>query len=143
MAVILTRQQRDVLRSTVLLELSSIGDIPRMLEFGKPEGAQRLRRRLEEVMLLLDDLGWEELDEREWFGLTMPRDQLEPLLRRFDHEAERALEDGRRELATVPDPRDPDPSQTLRAIRGEIDEDLDVRSTCALALEALGVGGGR
>ena len=138
MAVALTREQRDTLRSTALLELSAIGDIPRMLRFGNAEGAQRLRRRLEGIMLLLDDLGWEGLDERERFELTMPREQLEPLLRRFDQEAERALEDGRRELEAVPDRSDPEPSQTLRAIRGQLDEDLDVRSACGFALEALG-----
>jgi hypothetical protein len=45
-------------------------------------------------------------------------------------------------MATVVrDPRDPNPSQTLRAIRGQINEDLDLRLACALTLEALGAEG--
>ncbi len=140
MAGTLTRDQRDALRADVILELKGIDDFGRMFEKGRPEAAERMRRKFEENARLLDDLGWEELDERESFELTMPPDRLTPLLRHFWQQADEDLDCLQRELGVGRHPwqKEEDYERERVAIRREMDDDLDTRSACVTALDALG-----
>ncbi len=140
MAVNLNREQRDTLRFAALLDLSDVGSISRLLEKGKAAEAERRRSRFEEDMRLLDDLGWEELDDRRRFPLTMPEEQLEAVLRRLLGPAEEGLDCLGRELKVGRHPWQTadDYQHSTAAIRNEIDEELDVRSACVSTLEALG-----
>lgn len=146
MAVILTREQRDALRADLLLELSALAcDISLMLKKDRPSDAEGFCRRLVDDARLLDDLGWEEADPRESYSLTMSPERLEPLLRRFEGSALEDLDHLRQELRW---PRDPlqtaeDYAESKAAIRRDMDQNLDVRSACTAALEALGAEGGR
>ena len=82
-SVTVTRELRDALRADLLLDITGIGDIHRLLRAGRFTDAQSYRRRFEDDTRLLDDLGWEEDDERESFELTMPPEQLERVLGRL------------------------------------------------------------
>jgi hypothetical protein len=82
-AVTLSRDERDALRADVLFELTTVGDIAKAVRSGNAAEARRLRVCFEEDMRLLDDLGWEEIDERERFELTMAPEQLAAVLRRL------------------------------------------------------------
>jgi hypothetical protein len=135
-----TREQRDAVRADLLLDLTEIRAVHRLLSVGKFVEAQRCRQRFEEDMRLLDDLGWEEIDERERFELTMAPEQLAAVLRRLLERAGEDLDCARRELGVERHPwqKAADHAEQRAAIRREIDEDLDVRSACVAALAALG-----
>ena len=140
MAVTLSRDERDALRADVLFELTTVGDIAKAVRSGNAAEARRLRVCFEEGVRLLDDLGWEELEERESFTLTMPLERLEAMLRRFRDRAEEDLDSCRRELNVARHPwqKERDYEHALDSIRQEIDHNLDVRSACLTALEAVG-----
>lgn len=71
MSVTLTPTARGLLRGQVLAELSGIGDIFIAADAGQLGMALALRRRYEDCMRLLDDLGWREDDPAEEFAITM------------------------------------------------------------------------
>lgn len=83
----LNRQQREALYGELVTDLSGTGDIQINLDSEDYEGAQRLRRRYEEDMRLLDDLGWEPNQERDEFEITMHHENLARVLRRLNHSA--------------------------------------------------------
>ncbi len=81
---------RGILRRQVLDQLSGIGDIHIALADDQWATAQTLRRRYENCLRLLDDLGWREDDPAEEFAITM--DPL-PLMRVLARLHERASEE--------------------------------------------------
>jgi len=60
--------------------------------------AQRLRRRYEIELRLLDDLGWESESDAERFELTMPASELKPIIERLYWSAVGTLNDNPEEL---------------------------------------------
>jgi hypothetical protein len=79
--ITIDRERRDAIYEELLTELSGSGDVWTQLRTGKYEEARRTRRRLEDAMRLLDDLGWEPDQDRETFDLTMPQADLARALR--------------------------------------------------------------
>jgi hypothetical protein len=73
----LNRRQRDAIYDEVVLDLHGIGDIAIALDGDEYDVARRYRRRFEDDMRLLDDLGWEpDQRDRDEFELTMPAEDL-------------------------------------------------------------------
>jgi hypothetical protein len=91
MAISLTRAQRDAVRDDLITELTPLADLPGLIDRGDYAAARRLRRRLEDYLRLLDDLGWGENDPGESFELTMPSEQLERTIRELRDSAAGAL----------------------------------------------------
>jgi len=60
-----------------MLALSGIGDLSIQYDRQDWRGLRTEWRELDDVMRLLDDLGWEEWDGRDVYELTMPDEQLE------------------------------------------------------------------
>lgn len=83
----LNRQQRDALYGELVLDLSGTGDIRINLDGEDYDAAQRLRRRYEDDMRLLDDLGWEPEQDSDEFEVTMDHDELARVLRRLNRSA--------------------------------------------------------
>ena len=75
-AITINSAQRDAIYAEAILALSGTGDIRIELDNGDFVSARRHRRRFEDMMRLLDDIGWEPDITAEDFELTMPRDQL-------------------------------------------------------------------
>ena len=75
-AITINKAQREAIYAEAILALSGTGDIRIELDNGDFDSARRHRRRFEDVMRLLDDIGWEPDATAEDFELTMPRDQL-------------------------------------------------------------------
>ena len=80
----LTRKQRDAIYGEVLLDLTGTGEIYLHMNKEDYEAARRTRRRYEENMRLLDDIGWEPESDAEEFEITMARDDLARALRRLN-----------------------------------------------------------
>jgi hypothetical protein len=91
MAIRINREQRDAIYSEIVLDLSGTGDIRIELDNGDYEGARRHRRRFEDDMRLLDDLGWEPETDGEEFALSMPAGQLARALRNLSANARATL----------------------------------------------------
>lgn len=72
----LTPEQRDLLWNEAWLELEVQTGICEQGEGGRAELCDALQRASDFVRLY-DDLGWEEVDERESYTLSMADDQLE------------------------------------------------------------------
>lgn len=87
------RSDRDALHWLLVSELHDIGDMHGYLEGGEVDAALKRRRRFEQTMKLLDDLGWEEDTDRQRFELTMPHGQLRPILERLYWESVQSLAD--------------------------------------------------
>jgi hypothetical protein len=87
MAVKINRVQREAIYAEAILALSGTGDIRIELDNGDFDSARRHRRRFEDVMRLLDDIGWEPDRERDEFELSMPRDQLVRAMRDLNESA--------------------------------------------------------
>ncbi len=81
---------RGILRRQVLAQLSGIGDIHIALADGQWATAQTLRRRYENCLRLLDDLGWREDDPADECAITM---EPVPLMRVLARLHERASEE--------------------------------------------------
>ncbi len=81
---------RGILRRQVLDQLSGIGDVHLALADDQWATAQTLRRRYENCLRLLDDLGWRDDDPAEEFAITM--DPV-PLMRVLARLHERATEE--------------------------------------------------
>ncbi len=71
MSVTLKPTARGLLRRQVLAELSGIGDIYIATNADRWGTALALRRRYDDCMRLLDDLGWREDDPADEFAITM------------------------------------------------------------------------
>jgi hypothetical protein len=83
MAVVLDRAQRDVLYRFVVLDLPDMGDISRELDRGNLGAAQRLRKRFDENIMLLDLLDWGESGERDSYKLSLPSEHAEAIFERL------------------------------------------------------------
>jgi hypothetical protein len=92
------RDDRNALWWLVVSDLTGVSDIHLYLNKGDVRSAMRLRRRFERAMRLLDDLGWEAEPGRERVVLTMPHNQLRPLLERVYWESVGSLADRPGEL---------------------------------------------
>lgn len=92
MAIKLSREQRDAIYAEIMLDLSGTGDIQIELDNGDYEAARRHRRRFEDDMRLLDDIGWEPKADGEEFELSMPADQLARALRHLNANAHAMLD---------------------------------------------------
>lgn len=79
---LLPREQRNRIRMAVIDDLAELMLIAVELEAGNVVGARQRRAQLADDLLLLDDLGWEEDDERDGFALTMDPDALRATLAR-------------------------------------------------------------
>jgi DNA-binding XRE family transcriptional regulator len=83
MAVVLDRSQRDAVYRLVVRDLPDVGEIARALEAGNVAVAQRLRRRFDEDVLLLDLLDWGECGGRESYEIPLPAVQAEAIFARL------------------------------------------------------------
>ncbi len=92
MPVTIRRSYREILRRQVITELTGIGDIYLALDADQWGTAMTLRRRYEDCMRLLDDLGWRETDPGEEFAITMEPVPLTRVLARLHERASEALE---------------------------------------------------
>jgi hypothetical protein len=93
MAIEIGREQREAIYEELMDELTGSGDIWTEVQAGKYEAARRTRRRLEDDMRLLDDLGWEPEQDREVFELTMPPADLARALRVLGENARATLQE--------------------------------------------------
>lgn len=91
MAITITREQRNAIYEEILTELSGSGDVWAEMQSGNYDAARRTRRRLEDDMRLLDDLGWEPEPDRETFELTMDPSDLARALRGLNDNARATL----------------------------------------------------
>lgn len=96
--VVVAGYQRQPFHWWLVDELGSVGDIRINLVNGDVDSALRLRRRFEQAMWLLDDLGWEQETKRRSFELTMPADELRPYLERMYWESVGSLAERPHEL---------------------------------------------
>jgi hypothetical protein len=87
-----------VLYQSLLDDLSAIGDVYLALSAGDIADAQRLRRRFDADLQLLDHLGWERDTDRYLHEVTMPRDALAQLLTRLYWDNASGLADPHQEL---------------------------------------------
>jgi hypothetical protein len=76
----LDRGDRDALHEVLLTRLSGLGDVYLTLKKGDGADAQRMWRRWQMDVRLLDDLGWDRETEIEHFQLTMPAETLRPVI---------------------------------------------------------------
>lgn len=83
---------RAVLRRQLITELTGIGDVYLAVEADQWGTALALRRRFEDCMRLLDDLGWREDDPAEGFAITMDPIALMRVLARLHERAGETLE---------------------------------------------------
>lgn len=102
MSVTLKPTARGFLRGQVLAELSGIGDIYIAADAGQWGTALALRRRYEDCMRLLDDLGWREDDPAEEFAITM---EPIPLMRVLARVHERCGEEVEEHVASTAEGR--------------------------------------
>lgn len=92
MAIRIDREQRDAIYAEVMLDLSGTGDIQIELDNDDYDAARRHRRRFEDDMRLLDDIGWEPEADGEEFELSMAADQLARTLRHLNENAHAMLD---------------------------------------------------
>lgn len=90
--ITIDRDQRGGLYELIRNHLGSIEDfwvaLERTRDFAK---AEQLGLEFSEDFRLLQDIGWDERDERETFDLTMPAHDLMELLKRLHGEAVKVL----------------------------------------------------
>lgn len=80
--IMLSREQREAIRAQIVTyELREIACVYSALQSGEVEEAQTYRARYVGELRLLDDLGWEESDDRSDFPLTMDDAELIATLR--------------------------------------------------------------
>lgn len=99
----ITREERDVLHSHITLDEIDMSG----LRDGDRENTLEELARGEVVCALLDDIGWNEADDREVYALTVDRDRLVGWLRRQQRLSAEEVQDNLRQLAAqeagVPD----------------------------------------
>jgi hypothetical protein len=141
----ISRAHRDPLREAVLVDLIDLDDVGTFIGRKRMTEARGYRDRFERDMRLLDDLGWEELDDRESFELTMPAVELESLVGYLREIAETQLHHWSEDLAAA---RDPEMTAAQLAelntsVRAHVDLDLDTMAACAAVLSCLHRRNGR
>lgn len=78
----LTREQRDQLWEQARYDFEPSTEF----ELGREEILEAVQT-IEDTIRLYDDLGWEEVDPRTSYTLTMPDEQLERIIGRLTHDA--------------------------------------------------------
>lgn len=88
----ITGEQRDAIYELLSDRLSGLDDVWKALRCQRDfAAAERLGREFRRELRLLDDLGWPEEDDRELVELTMPAQELAPLLARLQGDAAEGL----------------------------------------------------
>lgn len=82
MAIKITQEHRNAIYGELLVDLTGTGEIYLHIQNGDYGDAQETRRRYEENMRLLDDLGWHPDAEADEYEITMDADDLTHALRR-------------------------------------------------------------
>jgi hypothetical protein len=133
----LNRDERDVLYRDADLALSALDDVHNQIRNFGGEGAQETADGCRPYMRLLDDIGWERVDSRETYRLTMPDDELEPFMRYLLERAEGAFRDsvdGAFDRSRWHPMSDEKWEEHCVDMRQQIDEDLDLRLACSAVL---------
>jgi len=86
MPVTVNDAQRQALYNLIVVDLARLSDFPMVLSRDALT-AQRFRREFEADARLLDDLGWEQGDERGSYEIRMTADDLRQLLERLHQQA--------------------------------------------------------
>lgn len=87
MAIKITQEHRNAIYGELLVDLTGTGEIYTHIQNGDYEDAQETRRRYEENMRLLDDLGWHPDADDDEYEITMDADDLTNALRRLNRNA--------------------------------------------------------
>ncbi|MFT3864069.1 MAG: hypothetical protein QM729_07345 [Solirubrobacterales bacterium] len=90
MAITIDAGQRDALYALLRLRLGAIDEVSPAPDGGR--FAARLGRELAAELRLMEDLGWAERSRRTSFELTMPAEELRPLLTRLQRMSIDAVE---------------------------------------------------
>jgi hypothetical protein len=138
--VVLERLQRDILYDAVQLDLSGIAEIAMVLRASRSREAQELHAQYVDNSRLLGDLGWDRLDPRETYPLTVPAEALERTIRRLHRLAADSLEGQADVLRSSRDPEITAEEWADFRDRAKrcADEDLDLLAVCEEVLEAMG-----
>lgn len=128
MSATITKEQRDVLYHSAMLDLSAVGDIHVNRLNGNDARARELSQRFRVTMRLVDDLGWVEEDERDAYVLTMEGADLAAAMQRLLTEVEDELEEISGYVAA---------GKESTCDRGQMDQDLEVIVACRSVLEQL------
>jgi hypothetical protein len=91
MPITITRAHRDALYEELLTDLTGVGDIYLALSNRDSELAQRLWRRYEPELRLLDQLGWSPVEPIERFAIDLPREVLVRALAGLQERAEQIV----------------------------------------------------
>jgi len=92
MPITITRAHRDALYEELLTDLTRVGDIYLALENGDGQLAQRLWRRYDAELRLLDQLGWSPVEPVERFAIDLPQELLVRALGGLRERAEQVVE---------------------------------------------------
>ncbi len=93
MAVMLDGSRRDAVYQFVLLDMVGIGDIPSLVRHGSIERAKQQRRRFEQDMRLLDQLGWEPEGRKDTYAITLPPDDIRSIFGRLLEQSTRVVDE--------------------------------------------------
>ena len=112
--ITINRQQRDAIYGELMVDLSSLGDLYLFLHDRDYNKAREYRRRHEQNLRLLDDLGWEVEPDRDEFEITMEPGALADTLRRLNETAGQTIR------SHVVEPIEATEAEiTLRAVRAQ------------------------
>ena len=89
MSITITAERRATLWADVVADLAAIDSVYRAIQAGEWAQARTLRCRYEQDMRLLDDIGWAEHEPGECFAITVPAEELRPVLQRLHDNASR------------------------------------------------------
>jgi hypothetical protein len=147
--LIITRWERDTLHGACNLDLTGVGDVK--LEWDQRDfaGAREFGQRFGIVFRVLDDLGWDPVDSRDSYELTIHRGLLAEFLGRQIRWAREALVDhgnGLSESREEWEANTPAKYQDSCDYDGEraftrklVDVDLDLISVCESLLDRMGL----
>lgn len=85
----ITPEQRRAIHELVCLRLIGVSDLGQAILRDDFAAAERLSLEFGEDLRLMDDLGWQELDDRAVVELTMPDHDLTEALKRLRADAQR------------------------------------------------------
>jgi hypothetical protein len=125
MAITLDHSQRDGVHQFVLHDLGNLGELALALGQGEVHRAQDLRKRFEEDLRLLDEIGWEKKADRNEYLVRMDFDELRSVFTRLRELTTEVINEAMTEFA----------NQMLK-------EAFSVGETCAVVLGQL-PGGAR
>jgi hypothetical protein len=127
-----------VLYQDSMLMLTGIDGITGFLKHGFADKARAAADEARKVMRLLDDLGWDRMDPRDSYALTMDDEALNTIMLEFKDRAEDCLRVNARDLKDIdPDefPTDEKFDEWVADTREDNDTCLDIR---AASLAVLG-----